>query len=31
MALPWLIGAAVIGAGSYIAKKLREEEEERER
>lgn len=31
MALPWLIGAALIGAGSYIAKKLSEEEEERER
>ncbi|AYK18273.1 hypothetical protein [Aeromonas veronii] len=30
MALPWLIGAAVVGAVSYAAKKLKEEEEERE-
>ncbi|MDM5135027.1 hypothetical protein [Aeromonas salmonicida] len=30
MALPWLIGAAVVGAVSYAAKKMKEEEEERE-
>lgn len=30
MALPWLIGAAVVGVASYAAKKLKEEEEERE-
>lgn len=30
MALPWLIGAAVVGAVSYAAKKMKEDEEERE-
>lgn len=31
MALPWLIGAAVVGVVSYAAKKSKEEEEARER